>query len=97
MIYDELNFEYQEFAIGGRLITGSVSVSDYDLNFDLDKQDIKERLLKELVDKILEQNLAEFTMVQDPVNNGRVYRVRCYLAPDSTVKVLRVHTQKNIT
>lgn len=96
MIYDELNYEYQEFAIGGKLITASVSVSDYDLNFDLDKQDIKERLLKELMNNILENNLAEFTMVKDPVNNKRVYRVRCYLAPDSTVKILRIHSQKTV-
>jgi hypothetical protein len=54
---------------------------------------LKERLLRQMINYILENKLAEFTMVKHPMEDSRIYRVRCYLAPDHTVKILRTLKQ----
>ena len=96
-VFDDMKFEHQEFAIGGKLVTGSIIIKEYEYRDPIAVEKvIKEKLLERLVDHILENKLAEFTMVRHPIEDSRIYRVRCYLAPDATVKILRVHIQEKI-
>jgi len=93
-VFDDMTIDYQDFAIGGKLVTGSVRIKDYEYRDPIGVQEaIKEKLLEKLVDHILENKLAEFTMVKHPMDDSRIYRVRCYLAPDHTVKILRTLKQ----
>ena len=95
MITDDITFNYQEFAIGGQLVTATMKISEFE-TIGMSTNEIKERLLRPMIDCIIKNKLAEFTMVNDSVNDCRTYRVRCYLAPDDTVKILRVHTQEKM-
>jgi len=93
-VFDDMKIECQDFAIGGKLVTGSIIVKEYEYRDPIAVQKvIKEKLLERLVDHILENKLAEFTMVKHPIEDSRIYRVRCYLAPDHTVKILRTLKQ----
>jgi len=95
MIIDDITFNCQEFDIGGKLVTATMKVSEFDL-IGVSGDVLKERLMRPMIDYIIENKLAEFTMVNDPVHDCKTYRVRCYLAPDATVKILRVHTQEKM-
>ncbi len=93
-VFDDMKIECQDFAIGGKLVTGSIIVKEYEYRDPIAVQKvIKEKLLERLIDHILENKLAEFTMVKHPIEDSRIYRVRCYLAPDHTVKILRTLKQ----
>jgi hypothetical protein len=96
-VFDDMKFEHQEFAIGGKLVTGSIIVKEYEYQDPIAVQKvIKEKLLERLVNHIIENKLAEFTMVKNPIEDSRIYRVRCYLAPDHTVKILRTLKQNQL-
>jgi hypothetical protein len=72
-----------------------MKVTEFDL-IGVSGDALKERLMRQMIDYIIENKLAEFTMVKHPIEDSRIYRVRCYLAPDATVKILRVHTQEKM-
>jgi uridine kinase len=42
-----------------------------------------------MVNVILENKLAEFTMLENPVDMSKTYRVRCFLTPDEDVRLIR--------
>jgi hypothetical protein len=94
-------FDYQikDFAIGAHLVTGQFVVKQghvLGLSENERRRLIKKELLSMLVDKILDHNLAEFTMVNNPVDMTTAYRVRCYLAKDSDVKLIRTYLKNDI-
>jgi hypothetical protein len=86
-------FSAYEYAIGGKMVVGTVIMDEMEAMKMDDtiggKAELKENLLYQMVDYILKENLAEFTMVEDPANAMRKYRVRAYLAPNDQVKILR--------
>jgi hypothetical protein len=92
---DDTVFEYQEFAIGGKLVTATMKVTEFE-TIGVSSDELKERLMRPMIDYIIENRLAEFTMVDSPVDNCKTYRVRCYLAPDATVKILRTLKQNQL-
>jgi GT2 family glycosyltransferase len=61
-VFDDMKFEHQEFAIGGKLVTGSIIIKEYEYRDPIAVEKvIKEKLLERLVDHIIENKLAEFT------------------------------------
>jgi hypothetical protein len=86
-------FSAYDYAIGGKMVVGTVIMDKMEamkLEDTIDgKANLKERLLYQMIDYILEKNLAEFTMVEDRANDMIKYRVRAYLAPNEQVKILR--------
>lgn len=89
-MFDDIEFDIKHYTIGGKLVTGTYAVSQYTiLEQNVTTQLVKENLLKQLIDYVLTNNLAEFTRIENPIDQKVVYRVRCYLAPDDQVKILR--------
>jgi len=89
-MFDDIEFDIKHYTIGGKLVTGTYTVSQHIiLEQNVTSQLVKEQLLKQLIDCVLTNNLAEFTRVENPIDQTFVYRVRCYLAPDDQVKILR--------
>jgi hypothetical protein len=86
-------FSAYDYAIGGKMVVGTVIMDEMEA-MKLDdtiggKAELKERLLYQMVEYILEKNLAEFTVAEDRANGMIKYRVRAYLAPNEQVKILR--------
>lgn len=89
-MFDDIEFDIKHYTIGGKLVTGTYIVPQHIIELhSITPQLVKEQLLKQLIDCVLTNNLAEFTRVENPIDQTYVYRVRCYLAPNDQVKILR--------
>jgi hypothetical protein len=90
----EPEFQAHDYAIGGKMVVGRASMSEEfrilleDGDFDA-KKEIKNRLIHQMAEYMLEHNLVEFTY-QDDVMGNRNIAVRAYLAPNDQVKILRM-------
>lgn len=89
--------DYQDMAIGGKLVRLRQSFSEFDVakmtNDAAFKREMKHRLAFELANYMLEQNLLEFTSYQEAITFNTVVAVRAYLAPNDQVKLLRIHAK----
>jgi len=93
ILYNSDNVKHTEYAIGGKLITAQLNIQDYeailledDPNF---KDALKARLLNMLVEYMMDNKLVEFTQYQSASTMARTIYARCYVAPDSQVKILK--------
>lgn len=86
---DNFNITTKEFAIGGKLVTSKVSIPEFQAE-RYEATDIKKMLLDQLVQYILENNLAEFTKIPDLYSGNTTYISRMYIAPNEQVKILRM-------
>ena len=94
MISDPI-FETHDYAIGGKMVVGRAEMDEsYTMmlqNGDKDAvKHIKQKLIHDMAQFILENNLVEFTHVDDPISFRRKIAVRAYLAPNDQVKILRL-------
>ena len=87
-------FTTHDYVIGGKLVVGRAIMEDdfakmMKTDYDARLQ-IKQKLIHEMAQFILENNLVEFTQMKDPITYKTHVAVRAYLAPDDQVKILRV-------
>jgi hypothetical protein len=91
-MFDDIEFNIKEYPIKGKMVVGQFTVNLSEmlqLRNDLVESIIKESLCKSMVNVILENKLAEFTMLENPVDMSKTYRVRCFLTPDEDVRLIR--------
>jgi hypothetical protein len=90
---NDVTFTAHDYAIGGKMVVGSCTITEMEaidmLNIAGGKEEIKRRLLTQMLEYMLENKLAEFTMTEDHARATRTFRVRAYLAPNDQVKILR--------
>ena len=90
-------FTVHDYAIGGKMVVGRTTMTEEfrilleDGDFDARKE-IKNRLIHQMAEYMLEHNLVEFTY-QDDVMGNRNILVRAYLAPNDQIKILRSATK----
>jgi hypothetical protein len=88
------DFATYDYAIGGKLIVGRVNMDETFAEIvgtDIDaKKRLKEKLVQDMATYMLENNLVEFTQVDDPITYSKTIMVRAYLAPNNQVKILRL-------
>lgn len=76
--------------IKGELLTAETLVYDAALQLPLlDKDKIRRKLAEELVEKLLTGKYIEFTQQRIPEQDAIAIRARCYILPDSQVKIVR--------
>lgn len=80
-----------DYPIGGKLIVASTTFPDHPtiLSEDAFREEVRKALAYQIVEKMIEGRLIEFTQVRDPVTMNILVRARAYAAPDSDVKILR--------
>lgn len=92
-MFDDIEFNIKEYPIKGQMVMGQVILKEIDLiNIPLGvdiKTHIKKNLLKRLINHMLKNKLAEFTVTDDPLNASKLYRVRCFVTPDEQVRLIR--------
>lgn len=64
-------------------------IKSYDQSF---VEGIKRELVNELVEKILQNKMVEFTKQEDLNTSEVIYRARAYLTPDDKVQMIRKAT-----
>jgi hypothetical protein len=76
--------------VKGELLTAETLVYDAALQLPLlDKDKIRRKLAEELVEKLLNGKFIEFTQQRIPDLDAIAIRARCYVVPDSQVKIVR--------
>jgi len=87
-------FTAYDYVIGGKLVVGKAILEDdfaQLMKTDYHARDrIKQKLIQDMAQYILENKLVEFTQLIDPITFKTQIAVRAYLAPDDQVKVLRL-------
>ena len=86
-------FTTHDYIIGGKLVVGKATMDDgyVALMKDADaKKHIKEKLIHDMAQYMLENNLVEFTQQNDPNTFTKTNMLRPYLAPNDQVKILRL-------
>lgn len=98
--FEPLNIQTEDIAIGGKMVVGSIVVTAETLLRIQSEAEfanyVKEKLARQLAEFMVENKLLEFTTGEDAVNQTKMIRVRGYLAPDSQVKLLRVHKKTSL-
>lgn len=61
-------------------------IKSYDQSF---VEGIKKQLINELIEKILQNKMVEFTKQEDLNTSEVIYRARVYLTPDDKVRTIR--------
>jgi len=93
-ITDDLKFDTWDTPIGGKLVRVTYLLNSWEKAQFADdefKQRLKEKLAMEMASFIIENRLAEFTQMHDPTGMSDIIAMRCYLAPNDQVKILRTH------
>lgn len=82
----------KQYALQGQMVSIKQSI---DVNY-LSKKDsfsndtLKSQLTKALIDELISRKLIEFTYIDDPITQRRIYHARCFLVPDDKVRMLRM-------
>jgi hypothetical protein len=92
---DDVHFQTYDYAIGGKMVVGRAEMDEaYTMMLqdgDADAvKNIKTKLIHDMAQFILENNLVEFTHQDDPITFRRKIAVRAYLCPNDQVKILRL-------
>jgi len=94
----DVEFSSVDVAIGGKLIQAKLELTNMEaMNFKSDddyKRAIKQKIAADLARVMIESNLIEFTRLPQLTTGTDIIYARCYLAPDSQVKILRMNYVK---
>ena len=92
--FGDVDFKTYDYIIGGKMVVGKATMDDSFATMLMSDKDARENLKKKLISDmaqyILENNLVEFTQQDDPLTMAKIVYVRAYLAPNDQVKVLRL-------
>jgi hypothetical protein len=88
-------FQAYDYAIGGKMVIGRARMTEHfrmmlENGDEETKKLLKSELIHQMAQYMLENNLVEFTYMDDPITLERQVAVRAYLAPSDQVKILRV-------
>ena len=94
MPFGDVDFQTYDYLIGGKLVVGKATMEDSFAQMLMsDKEarlELKKKLISDMAQYILENNLVEFTQQDDPLSFRKHVYVRAYLAPNDQVKILRL-------
>jgi hypothetical protein len=94
MFSNEPDFQTYDYAIGGKLIVAHATLDENFsqlMNTDHEaRMEVKRKLINDMAEYILENKLVEFTQQKEPIMFQTRIAVRAYMAPDSTVRLLRL-------
>lgn len=91
---NEPDFKAYDYVIGGKMVVGKTILDDkYSALMKTDfeaRNHVKKELIMQMAKFMLENNLVEFTQMDDPITFRKHIAVRAYLAPNDQVKILRL-------
>lgn len=78
----------QDQVIQGKMltVTNVIKLHDWEM---LTEQHIKRKMIYELAEEMARTNLIEFTRQNDPVTHCINVRARCFMVPDTLIRILR--------
>lgn len=88
--FDNTNVSGEEYAIGGKMVTATMEAAALAARMVVPDDVIKEHLTRRLIEFMITNKLVEFTKVTDPKTFTDVFRARCFVTPDTQVRILRL-------
>jgi hypothetical protein len=93
-MYQEPDFKTYDYTIGGKLVVGRAVIDETYQQLMVSDQEarqrVKERLVSDMAQHMLENNLVEFMQQRNPMDLTTTVVVRAYIAPNDQVKILRL-------
>ena len=90
----EPEFQTYDYIIGGKMVVGKATMSESYAAMVLSdaeaRKQVKEKLVHDMATYMLENQLVEFTHMDDPLTGSKRIAVRAYLAPNDQIKILRL-------
>jgi len=80
----------EDQVIQGKMLTVTNVIKAHDWEI-LSEDQIKRRMIYELAEEMAKSNMVEFTKQNDPVNHFVNIRARCFMVPDTNVRILRMN------
>jgi hypothetical protein len=80
----------EDQVIQGKMLTVTNVIKQYDLEILPDDQ-IKRKMIYELAEEMAKSNMVEFTKQIDHATHCVNIRARCFMVPDTHVRILRVN------
>jgi hypothetical protein len=94
----DTNTTYEEFAVGGKMLTVSYTSSETDkvsfTSVDSWQNFVKEKLAVEIGRAMIREKLVSFTLQDDIVSGTTNYRARCFATPDEQIKILAMVSKR---
>jgi len=91
----EFNFTYKDVAIGGKMVQGSIRLSEDKMmavrSDHMLKDYMRTSMATQMGEYMISNGLVEFTQMRDSITLDTIVKARCYLAPNDQIKVLRIH------
>jgi hypothetical protein len=98
--WEDVHITTDDYAIGGKLITAYISIDDQKFHEIVQspngKDEIRKALVEQLAQEMLNKSLVEINQRDDAMTLRKVIVARAYVAPDSTVKILRTIANNKI-
>ena len=91
--YANIDVNLVEHAIGGKMVTAHIVVSETDLQDwpDQVRQEVRRKLVTKIVDHILDNQLCEITQMKDPTFGSHHITSRLFLCTNDQIKILRTY------
>ena len=78
-----------DYPIQGKMVVAQCQISEHKLVTYEIKNQIRNTLIHQIAEGILHHKLVEFTQMKDPVTFDTLVKARCFIAPDTNVRILR--------
>lgn len=76
--------------ITGKMVQVDHMINTYDLmKFNISNNDIKRKLVQQLAEEMLSQNIIDFALQDDLTQNKRKYMARIFVAPRDQTQILK--------
>jgi len=93
--YSDFTFTYKEVPIGGKMVCGTIRMSEQKMlavhSDHVLKQYLRSSMAQQMGEYMISNGLVEFTQMRDNISYDTIVKARCYLAPNDQVKILRMH------
>ena len=88
-MFSSNDLKVYDYPIQGKMVVAQCQISEHKLITDEIKEHIRSTLIHQIAEGILHHKLVEFTQMKDPVTFDTLVKARCFISPDSNVRILR--------
>jgi len=88
----DVKFEYEEYAIQGKMIVARITVPSGAMVAGMseqERQEIRTSLTKQIAGFMLDNSMLEFVTQKDPYSLNDMVAARCFVVPNGDVRLIR--------
>ena len=78
-----------DYPIQGKMVVAQHHINSLEILTNEHKDHIRTHLIHQIAEAILHHKLVEFTQIKDPITFDTIVKARCFITPNTDVKILR--------